>query len=91
MREQMGAQGLDPDALVVREIHDEEEARRLDFAGSPTILVSGRDLLDPGDSPRGLTCRVYRLRDGRASALPDPADVAAALTAAREEGEAENE
>ena len=31
---------------------------------------------NPGIEPLGLTCRVYRLRDGRISALPDRADIA---------------
>ena len=44
-----------------------------------TIRVAGRDIQPPGDAPAGLTCRVYRLRDGRISALPDPADIREAL------------
>ena len=50
----------------------EGDAERERFCGSPTIRVDGRDVQDPGDEPIGLTCRVYRLRDGRISALPDP-------------------
>jgi hypothetical protein len=82
-REQMALAGVDPEALVVREIVDEQAAEREGFPGSPTIRVDGRDVQPPDDQPGGLTCRVYRLRDGRVSALPDPADVAAALAAAR--------
>ncbi len=81
VREQLRLAGADPDSLVVREIADEAAARRESFPGSPTIRVNGVDVQDPGDQPRGLTCRVYRLRDGRISALPDPADVADALAA----------
>ncbi|HEY8001360.1 MAG: hypothetical protein ACHQJ5_04340 [Vicinamibacteria bacterium] len=84
VREQMAVAGLDPETLVVREIVDEQESRREGFPGSPTILVNGSDIQEPGQHPSGLTCRVYRLRDGRVSALPDPADIAAALAAARE-------
>jgi hypothetical protein len=50
--------------------------------GSPTIRVNGRDLQPPGDEPVGLTCRVYRLRDGRISPLPDRAEVREALSGA---------
>jgi hypothetical protein len=82
VREQMTIAGLDPASLVVREIVDDAAAERESFPGSPTIRVDGEDVQDPGDQPRGLTCRVYRLRDGRVSAFPDPADVAAALAAA---------
>jgi hypothetical protein len=84
VREQMAIAGLDPEALVVREIVGEHEASRESFPGSPTIRVDGSDIQEPGQHPSGLTCRVYRLRDGRVSALPDPADIAAALAAARE-------
>jgi hypothetical protein len=87
VREQMRAAGLDPQALEVREISDDAEAEHERFPGSPTVRVEGVDAVDPHDAPIGLTCRVYRLRDGRISALPDPEDVAAALTAARDGGE----
>jgi hypothetical protein len=83
-RAQMSAAGLDPDELEIREISDDAEAERMSFPGSPTIRVDGADTVDPEGAPIGLTCRVYRLRDGRISALPDPEDVAAALTAARD-------
>jgi len=84
LEEEMRVRGLDPDTeLSLREIATEAEAEALDFPGSPTIRVEGRDILDPAHEPKGLTCRVYRLRDGRYSAVPDRADVAEALTAAR--------
>jgi hypothetical protein len=79
VREEMAAAGLDPDRLEVREVPTDEAAEREAFVGSPTIRVDGRDIQDAGAEPAGLTCRVYRLRDGRVSALPDPADVRDAL------------
>lgn len=82
VREEMAAAGLDPAALVAREVRTDPAAEREGFVGSPTIRVDGRDVQDPGGEPTGLTCRVYRLRDGRISALPDPADVRDALRAA---------
>jgi hypothetical protein len=81
VRDEMAAAGLDPDELEVRELRTDEEAEREHFPGSPTIRVDGRDVQDPGEEPIGLSCRVYRLRDGRISALPDPADVRDALRA----------
>jgi hypothetical protein len=81
VRDEMAAAGLDPDRLEVRELRTDEEAEREGFPGSPTVRVEGRDVQDAGDRPVGLTCRVYRLRDGRISALPDPADVRDALRA----------
>jgi hypothetical protein len=85
--EELARAGLDPEQLVVREIRGEDEAASEGFVGSPTILVDGRDIQAPHDQPAGLTCRVYRLRDGRISALPDRADLAAALGAAIEGGD----
>jgi len=79
IRDEMAAAGLDPDRLAVRELRTDEEAEREGFPGSPTVRVEGRDIQDAGEEPIGLSCRVYRLRDGRISALPDPADVRAAL------------
>jgi hypothetical protein len=79
VREEMALAGLDPERLEVREVSSEEIAERQQFVGSPTIRIDGNDVQDPGDEPIGLTCRVYRLRDGRVSALPDRADVRDAL------------
>jgi hypothetical protein len=83
--EEMEAAGLDPQSVVVTEIDSEADAERTDFPGSPTIRIDGLDFQPPGgDAPRGLTCRVYRRRDGRASPLPDPQDLREALAKARD-------
>jgi hypothetical protein len=83
LREEMGPLGLDPETVAVTEIEGEADAERRDFPGSPTILIDGRDLQPPGpEAPRGLSCRVYRRRDGRVSPLPDRADLREALRAA---------
>lgn len=79
VRAEMQDAGLDPDALRTREIRDDAQAAAEGFPGSPTIRVNGRDLQDPGNQPGGLTCRIYRLRDGRISPLPDRGDVREAL------------
>jgi hypothetical protein len=82
LRAAMAAEGLDPQAVVVRRIRTEEEARAERFPGSPTIRVGGRDVQDPGEEPPALTCRIFRRRDGRVSPVPDPADLRDALRAA---------
>lgn len=41
-----------------------EEAERVGFRGSPTILIDGRDPLATGKEPVGITCRVYRTEEG---------------------------
>jgi hypothetical protein len=72
--------GLDPARIVVREIDDLAHAELEGFVGSPTIRVEGADVEPPGDGEApSLTCRVYRLRDGRVSPTPDPQDLRDAL------------
>jgi hypothetical protein len=91
VREEMSGLGLDPAGLDVREVRDEADAAREGFVGSPTVRVDGADVEASRDARPALTCRVYRLRDGRVSALPDRADVTAALANAIEGGETEDE
>ena len=71
--------GRDPDAIVVRHVGSEEEAVAERFVGSPTIRIDGRDVVDPGDEPYGLNCRVFYRRDGSVSPIPDPEDLRAVL------------
>ena len=53
------------DALVeYRRVETAEEAERLGFTGSPTILVGGRDPFAVTAAPAGLACRVYATPEG---------------------------
>jgi hypothetical protein len=62
------------------EIETDEQAQAERFPGSPTIRIDGDDALPaPEGEPFSLTCRVYRLRDGRVSPTPDPEDLREAL------------
>jgi hypothetical protein len=80
LRAAMEQAGLDPDTVLVREVDTDQRAGRERFVGSPTIRIDGEDVDPPGhDEPVGLTCRVYRLRDGRISPVPDPAVLREAL------------
>jgi hypothetical protein len=82
LRDEMEKKGLDPDSIEVREIDTESAAGQGQFVGSPTIRVNGVDVQPPVDGePTGLTCRVYRRRDGRVSPLPDREDVREAIAA----------
>ncbi len=74
--------GLDPGCVIVSEVKYEGDAAAERFVGSPTIRIDGVDVQPPLDEPVGLTCRVYRRRDGRISPTPDPADLRDALNAA---------
>jgi hypothetical protein len=82
LRAAVAQAGLDPRQIVVREMKSEDDAAREAFVGSPTIRIDGEDVQPPGEEPGGLTCRVYRLRDGRPSPTPDPADLRDTLEAA---------
>jgi hypothetical protein len=83
LRAEIERVGLEPDALEVIEITAAEDAAAHGFPGSPTIRVDGEDIQPPGpEQPGGLTCRVYRRRDGRVSPLPDPEDLHEALVRA---------
>jgi hypothetical protein len=80
LREALDSLGLEDVEIRMTELTSEERARESGFPGSPTILVDGRDVVTPSpDEPIGLTCRLYRRRDGMVSPTPDPAEVRAAL------------
>ena len=74
----MKERGLGREHLNICEIVTIEEARREGFVGSPTIRIDSRDIAPSQDEP-ALTCRVYRRRDGRISAIPDMSDLHEAL------------
>jgi hypothetical protein len=62
------------------EIETDEQAQAERFPGSPTIRIDGDDAVPaPDGDPFSLTCRVYRLRDGRVSPTPDPEDLREAV------------
>jgi hypothetical protein len=71
--------GIDAD-VEMREVFTHEDAVALAFPGSPTIRVDGRDV-DPAGAaaPPSLTCRVYRLADGRPSPVPSRQQLEEAL------------
>lgn len=87
LREALSEVGLRDAAVHLKEIKTDVEADELGFAGSPTVLIDGRDLVPDAEEPIGLSCRVYRRRDGTVSPTPDPDDLREALrrAAAREE------
>ncbi len=66
--------------VTLTEITTEEQAAERNFIGSPTVRVAGVDpVAPPPGEPTGLTCRVYRRRDGHYSPTPDPSDLREAL------------
>jgi hypothetical protein len=57
----------------------QEEAEKLGFVGSPTILVDGSDPFGQPGAAAGLACRLYRTPDGLAG-QPTRGQLAAALS-----------
>jgi hypothetical protein len=84
LREEMHGLRLDPETVDVREVTSDAGARREEFVGSPTIRIDGRDLQPLPEEPVGLSCRVYRLADGRISPIPDRQEVRDTLRQAME-------
>jgi hypothetical protein len=70
------------DARVeVREVKSQAEAEALDFPGSPTIRVDGRDVDPAGAAGRpALMCRIYRKPGGGVSPVPTREQLEAALS-----------
>ncbi len=85
LRAVLAEEGVEPEAIETRHVRTDEQARAERFFGSPTIRIEGEDVVPPGEGePMTLTCRVYRLRDGRPSPTPDPEDVREAIRRAKE-------
>ncbi len=63
------------------EVVTDKDAERLAFPGSPTIRVNGVDVDPDGAAQMGtaLTCRIYRLQDGRFSPVPSKEMIRQAL------------
>ena len=69
--------------IEVIKIETDEQARRYNFVGSPTILIDGRDIDPPSpEAIPALTCRAYQLEDGRISPLPPEDMIRRAVRAA---------
>ena len=62
-------------------VETDEAAQRLQFRGSPTVLIDGADVFADGDEPIGLACRMYRTDHGLAGA-PTIKQLREALSAA---------
>jgi hypothetical protein len=75
----LAEEGVDTEVEMV-EVLSDGQARTERFPGSPTIRIDGADIFPcPDTEPYSLTCRLYRLRDGRPSPTPDPDDLREAI------------
>jgi hypothetical protein len=88
VREALSELGLSGVEVHAREIETDDDAQAAGFVGSPTILIDGEDFVPAAaDESIGLSCRVYRRRDGRVSPIPDPDDLREALARAAQRAE----
>ncbi len=88
VREALSELGMSDVDVYTREIETDDDAREAGFVGSPTILIDGEDLVPAAAQETiGLSCRVYRRRDGRVSPIPDPDDLREALERAARRAE----
>jgi hypothetical protein len=79
LREVASEEGHDGPIDVV-EVSTDERATTLRFTGSPTIRIDGIDIDPVEDGTRyALTCRGYRLADGRISPYPPKELIRSAL------------
>jgi hypothetical protein len=70
LRDVLRDRGLEAE-IDRREVTTHAQAVTERFPGSPTIRVDGRDVDPAGAGERpALTCRIYRLPDGRPSPVP---------------------
>lgn len=66
----LAEQGVQAKVEVIK-VETEAQAQLLRFVGSPTIRVDNQDIDPPPDNAAyNLTCRAYRLENGRISPLP---------------------
>lgn len=64
--------------IAVQSVSTPEDAERLRFRGSPTIVVDGRDLFGDEPAAGGLACRIYATPSGPQGA-PSLEQIIAAL------------
>ncbi len=65
LREAVALTGADIDVVLLNVVTS-EDAERLSFRGSPTVLINGTDPFAEPDAPVALSCRLYRTDAGLA-------------------------
>ena len=81
VRQVLLEEGLVDVEPVLEQVGTPEDAERLRFVGSPTILIEDRDPFGGTEAVFGLSCRVYTTPDGLAGS-PTPDQLRAALRGA---------
>jgi len=81
LRQVMAEEGILVPVKMVQ-VETWAQAEQLQFIGSPTIVVNGKDIQPPPPgASAALTCRAYYLEDGRVSPLPSIELIRRALSA----------
>ena len=76
----LAERGLDAEVELHEVRSDDGGGASSAFPGSPTIRVDGRDVDPVGATSRpALTCRIYKLPDGRVSPVPSREQLEEAL------------
>ena len=83
LREALDVAGLREREIHLQKVETPEEADRIGFRGSPTILVNGEDLFADTSAATGFACRLYRTEAG-AEAAPSLSQLASRLAEAGE-------
>lgn len=82
LRRSIEAEGISADVEIVK-VDTAEDVEKFKFVGSPTIIVNGQDIDPPANPYYAMTCRAYRLEDGRISPLPSETMIRRALREAK--------
>ena len=77
--ERLGKAGLTDLDIRFEQVETQEDAERLHFVGSPTILIDCRDPFDRTEGDFGLSCRVFETPEGLAGS-PTVEQLRAALS-----------
>ena len=64
LREALRSAGMGELEIQLQEVAGPEEAERVGFGGSPTILLDGVDLFADTSPSVGYACRLYRTKAG---------------------------
>lgn len=64
LSEALVAVGADPGDVRFETVDSPEEAERLRFRGSPSILIDGSDPFAAPETPVGLACRIFQTEAG---------------------------
>jgi len=78
VQDRLAELGVDPAGVQFETVASPEDAERIGFHGSPTILIDDEDPFEQASAPVGFACRVYPNEAG-AEGAPSLAQLRTAL------------